>query len=482
VGILKLSLNDLGGIVDLEKAIEIDPNLPMAKMALATAYTQNKQYEKALALAEKWKQEAPFKIDGYNLAAKVYLLQNKTVEAEAELQQSLNIEPNNIYALIYYANQSFRNEQYEQAISYLERILEKTPENSAALSLYYIVHSKLGKPLVAVNFIEKQFTEHKDNQNLKLLYAQVLHDQKKFEKVINLLKETQSPEADLPAKYWIILGDSFLKTNQLENALTVYNKFTIYHPNYRTAWLGKIKTLELQENYLEALVTTDKALKLAPNDSQFNVLRAYYQILTKQFDKARTQLAKLNKEQLENPLVKVIKGQLLLQEGSYKEGLDNLLAYYQVQPSSPLAHLIFNTYIKLKQSKQALQFLSRHVMDYPKDIASKITLAEFSIDYAPNVAIDNYQQLVKLYPDNLTFLNNLAWVLYLEGKYKAADTIITRALKIKDDIPQLLDTAGLIKFKQGDIVKAEELLKRAMLLSPNDSSILAHYNEVKKVL
>jgi DNA mismatch repair protein MutS2 len=59
VGILKLSLNDLGGIVDLEKAIEIDPNLPMAKSYIGS---EKDRLEDLILTLEKRLQEAEQKI------------------------------------------------------------------------------------------------------------------------------------------------------------------------------------------------------------------------------------------------------------------------------------------------------------------------------------------------------------------------------------------------------------------------------------
>ena len=59
IGILKLSVNDLEGILDLEKAAKGAPDDVPTQVILATAYLANRDYAKALTLAQSWQKMMP---------------------------------------------------------------------------------------------------------------------------------------------------------------------------------------------------------------------------------------------------------------------------------------------------------------------------------------------------------------------------------------------------------------------------------------
>lgn len=65
-------------------------------------------------------------------------------------------------------------------------------------------------------------------------------------------------------------------------------------------------------------------------------------------------------------------------------------------------------------------------------------------------------------PDNSTFLDTYAWILFKEGKYADAKTYIDRAIQNDSTLSDVvLEHAGDIYALNGDMTKAMELWKKA---------------------
>lgn len=479
VGILKLSLDDLDGLTDLEKAVEKNPELTMAKLALSAVYIKNKEYDKALSMANQWKKSKPNEVEGYNLAARVYLLQEDIPAAEIEFNQALTINENNSQSIIYFSRKSLENNKPKKAIEQLDKLFVTSPNHLKGLEITYHAHKALNMANIAVDKIAKSYSENERNTSYRLLYSRVLFMENDFDGVVELLKETQH-KVSIPALQWILLGDSYSKLNKRRKALEVYNDWLSVSPQYRVAWLKKISIQDRLTDYNGALASVEQVLLRSPKDDQFTVLLANYLILTKQFEKAQAQLDALTKEQKDLVLVKGLQGQIWLSEGKFKQALHSLEGLYKLHPSPFNTALLFTTYRKVEQDKVAFDFIQKHVELFPKDNASRNLLAESAIVVDQALAKKHYLILLELIPNNLFILNNLAWVEYLLEDYKSAEQYINTAMVIDDANPQILDTAGLIQLKLGNKAVALELLNKARLLAPYDKGIAQHYNDANK--
>jgi putative PEP-CTERM system TPR-repeat lipoprotein len=479
LGILKLSMNDLEGIADLEKASEIDPNLPIAKFALASAYIQNKEYDKALALAARWKQTDKDQVEGYNLAAKILLLNNEIEKAELELNSALDINEYNPYSLLYFAKKHFSKKSYNESISSVEKLLEKSPNHLAALSLQYKVYKAKGNGDIAITRIEKSFNDNINSEQYRTLYSKVLFIEKKYSKVIELLSNIDAGEPTL-AMHKLLLGDSYLQLDENEQALNIFNRWLDIQPEYRIAWLRKISTQEKLKDYFGALSTTNSVLKISFEDLEFKLLKVHFLILTRDFSQAQEQLNSLNSDEQIVPLAKGLQAKIWLTQGEFKKAVPGLQSLYEQMPTTYNAALVFATLKKVQGEESAFIFIKKHVANFPNDSIIRNLLAESAVKFDKPLAKIEYTKLLANSTDDIAILNNLAWIEYELGNYKSANKLADRALVINNKHPKVLDTAALITLKLGNKDKAIKLFKEAMLLSPDDKEIEKHYQEAIK--
>jgi putative PEP-CTERM system TPR-repeat lipoprotein len=476
IGILQLSMNDLEGLTNLEKAVEMDPELPMAKVALAAAYIKTNEFDKALALAEAWKKSHPEKIEGYNLAAKVQLLKNDKAAAEVEFTLALKINENNPHSLMYFANKALNNENPKKAINLLDKILIASPFHLDALALNYDAHHAVNDTNSAIEKIENAYTERSNQTSYRLLYARVLYKEGDFDKVTSLLKDIKS-DGSTSATQWALLGSSYSSLKQNKKAMAVYDNWIEIQPKQRLAWVNKATLQEHLTDYVGALTTVEKALIEAPDDSQFSILRAHYLILTKKFNQAQMQISSLSNEQQKLPLVQGLQAKIWLTEGKLEQALSGLEGLYNLLPSPYNAALLFSSYRRLGQEEIAFSFIQKHIEFFPADNITRQLLAESAITYNKPLAIQHYLLLLKASPDSVSILNNLAWVEYQLANYSEAEKYSDKALKLNSEHPQVLATVGLIQLKLGNKQRAIELLNKAKQLSPNDDEIAKHLKE-----
>ena len=97
-GVLKLMMNDPSGIEKLELALQQNPELVSAELALAFASIKSGNLSRANKIADKWLDQYPNKAGSYNLQATLLFAKNKFDQGKVALEKSLQLEPNNVYA------------------------------------------------------------------------------------------------------------------------------------------------------------------------------------------------------------------------------------------------------------------------------------------------------------------------------------------------------------------------------------------------
>jgi putative PEP-CTERM system TPR-repeat lipoprotein len=481
LGILKLSLDDLEGITDLEESLVNNPDLSIAKIALATAYIVNKEYTKGLALANKWKLEEPDKVDGFNLAAKIYLLQKDTEKAEKELTESLIIDKSNAYALLYFSYTHVIAKEYALAIENLDILLSGSPDHISALMLHYKVSVLLNTSQDSLKKIKLSYDRNKEKLSHRMVYARALYSEKQYKNVVEVLNKSEMLPQTLPVIHWALLGNSYIKINDNKNALIVYDNWLEVQPKEREAWVQKLSFLENLKDFQGGLNTVKKAIRQLPDDFYIQALLAHFYVEDKNFNRAEIELEKFSKSERKQPFIQGVWGKILLSKGLYSQALPALTELYNSNKTPKNTTLVVLAHRGMNNDKFAIDFLKQHLARNSSDNLSKMSLAELAITYDKELSLQLYTDLVLLFPKNGNVLNNLAWVEYKLGMYKKSNAHIEQALEVFPNHPKVLDTAGLIKLKLGKTEKAIELLKLANVLSPDDKAILQHLNNALEV-
>jgi putative PEP-CTERM system TPR-repeat lipoprotein len=477
LGILKLSLGDLSNQVDLEKSLNLNPEDPLTRAALAASYIKDNQLDKALELANKWQASTPTKVDGFNLAAQIMILEGKVENAEKLLSKALLIDSSNVKSLLYFAKKDLENNAPDNAITNLNILLTARPNHLTALSTHYKAGKMLGKTKQSLELISSSFSHNKDSFSLRLLYARALFDESEYTKVVNILTINDNEKSIAPPLYWLLLGESVNRLNDPTMVVQVYRNWSVMNPRLKLAWLKYISSLDVIKEYTTAISVTENALDQIPNDAQLITLLAHYHIFNKDIKSARITLNRLSKEDKKSMLAVGVQGKIWFFENKFQKAYPNLLKLYVEQPSFHHLKLINVTLVNLKQNKQAFDFLSEHVNKHPKDLDAKNYLAESAMQGNLDLAQKHFAELIVISPNNGVFYNNFAWVEYKLGNYKVAEKLSIRANELVKNNPSLIDTLAMIKIKLGQKQTAIDLLQKATSLAPSNKEIAKHLKE-----
>jgi len=475
-GMLQLSIDNMEGIQKFEQAFSMEPENEQIRLLLIASYIENQNYQGALTLAKQLKQKGD--VIGYNIEGHIYVLQNKVELANSVYRESYRLFPGNVAAANYLAFQDRKNGKYKEAIEKLNKLLNKEPNNIFALNQNYLAHKEYGDVEPALTLLRDGYSNNKSDDALRMNLARVLVMENKIEEVISVLNEIPASEKMKSTPlYWLILGDSFSKLKKDQQALDIYTKWSIQQPNNRISWQRKSSLEEKMGNTSNAIQTIQVAMKNFPNDDGFKLRTAY--LLNKEGNlfSALNMLKTISKQT--DIQVTSLRGEIYLKQKNINKALPLLTKNYNSVPTTHNVALLFNAYVAGKQLSEAKGLLTTHVTRWPDDYITRFMLADFITKSNATLAKVHYEKIVLNNPNHAYALNNLAWLEHDLGNYTSATEYAKRALKLAGRNGNVVDTAGWMAFKNGQVNEAIELLNKAKQLSPNNIEINDHLQTVR---
>lgn len=118
--------------------------------------------------------------------------------------------------------------------------------------------------------------------------------------------------------------------------------------------------------------------------------------------------------------------------------------------------------------------LDKWIEAHPQDIDARLFLANsLTLADVGNKAQLQYLAVLELDPDNLTALNNLAWILKKSDPAKAL-AYIRQAAELAPERPDVLDTLAVVEFYNGEHASAQRNVQRALAAMPDNPTIRYH--------
>ena len=479
VGMLKLTINELDGLTDLEKATEIDPNLPQARMALAAAYIQTKAFDKSLELADSWINESPDKVDGYNLKGITYTQMGEIDNAEQAFKQALELSSINTASLMFFASKATKENKLQEAQEHLKTLIKANPRYRPALTLNYRNAVKLGDTSTALAALVAAYENSNNDIRYASLLARAYYSEQQFGDAIELLKSVDSKSIPAGSNYWLVLASSYRSNGQSQLALNALADWTNAEPKSEQAWLRKLSLEEQLKKYNDALNTTQKALVQLPDSQRLRLTEANLLVSFNRDKDAQNSLNQASEEAQKIPFAQKIQGHIYALQGKNEQAIPLLLEGYKSAPALRNASLVYVTYKALNQQNKGFEFLEAHIVENTQDLGARTLIANEYLATNPNKAIDHYHEVIKQMPNNVLALNNAAYLLSNNGELPKADEYATKAVELAPENAQILDTAGVIKIALNDKTSAIKLLSKAVELAPNNAEFKANLKSAK---
>lgn len=280
-----------------EEKINADKDKLLNYILLSKIYSRMDMVEKALELLLKAKERAP---DSYFVRTRLleiyFQRENRTKTAET-IEWLRNHDAENVYSLQYMFNEAMRNEDYEKAESYINKMdsiygkneiyyksyieytgerdetkklieaindaYDKYPDNETFVYFKYLLHKEVYKSLTGAASLLKSYSKKNYSGDLQKILASTYFEQgnkKKGFKILEELAENQ-PAA---VGFWKAISNQYYQLQDYEKAaeyMEKCNKMAPYYASYKTD-LGNIYEQQLKKD--KAIEKYKECIEYAP--------------------------------------------------------------------------------------------------------------------------------------------------------------------------------------------------------------------------
>ncbi len=330
-----------------------------------------------------------------------------------------------------------------------------------------------------LNLINNQ---ESDYSRYLYFYLSYLIENSELEEVKNIIEDIDYINSTLllsQGKFWIN-NENYQKFNQVfscKNHNDLISEFLFLISNIYSS----------QDNYVKSNFYLNLSNYLNPK-FKFNlslVAENYY--FNEEYKKTKKILKNFSKEEIFYYWFKIKKeAQIISNQKNKKKALKYIESEYGkiLSPNKKMLFDIANFYRNAKEYKKAIKIYSEilkqngNSLDIQSDVLYRRGSSYERIGEYDNADKDLLSSL-EINSEDAYVLNYLAYS-WLERDYNIDEAIIMleTAYKLKNDDPYIIDSIGWAYYIIEDYKRAEEFLKRAVVLMPDDPIVNDHYGDI----
>lgn len=509
VGLLQLQAGDItSGIRGLEQAVKVAPDNLALKNKLAKAYIFTGETESAIKALN-----AMIATGGDKKQAQVLLI-SAHVKAE-QYAQAIDVVLGMIKeypddpAILSLAGNVFEvSNDRSEARKYFNKALQVSPGYLPAAMLLARLEEFDGRVDKAESMYKKLVQTNKEDTNALMALARLAAAQKRSEDMVNWLKQA-SKRSPRDVRSRMVLAEYYLREKQLAKADLMLKEALDIVPG-DNALLELEARLQMAEGqYNVALSSLNKLITKVPDSVYARTLLAEVYLKLNQLAGARQQLGIVLEKQPYYVSALVLMASLELQSGHFDKALNYAAKVQKIQPDLYMGYELAGDALMNKKDyaaaktryEQAWQRKSSAGLviklsgasaragrfveaakpliawldDHPDDVRVLQLLGAAHLNLKQNSkAIEAFEKVLKIQPDNVVVLNNLAWLYSLHNDPKALE-LVERAYKVKPEDSGIQDTYGWVLVQQGQVEKGRRILEQAVNALPGVAEVQYHY-------
>lgn len=459
-------------IRDLSGAVAKDPANPVLVAPLISAYMRMQRFAEASAAADKLAADPKQRVTAMLFHGDILARKRDFAGAEAVLNEAIKIEPNNRNALLARAGLYFIVQKYDPAGRDLRAVVSRNPKDAAALLLLAGVDARQGRDADVRSNLAKAMAAAPQDAGPRITLARYLADRGDLkgglEQAKNLVKLQPSNPAGIELQ-----GALQLKLGQKSEAVTSFRRLTSLLPASASPQVSLGNALFLSGDRAGAMKAVDAAVALAPKSPAVKASQINLQLAMGQADQAVASAQAFRKES-PGPDSDVLAADTLLRTKHADQALDILAKSFASRPTRPLLSRYVRLAVLQNQAKRADDALTTWLRKNPTDNSARLEFADFYLGHKDNVrAVTLYDAVLKREPNNVLAMNNLGSLLQ-SGDPGRATALLTKAVQLSPNSPDVNDSLGWLKVTQKDAAGGLSYLRRAHDLRPKDGEITYH--------
>lgn len=464
------------GQEELKKALELDPGLKQAKLALFMSYIRGKQFSDALATAKDIERSNKDQSVGANLVALTYLAEGKIDEAKQQLLKTLKQFPVDNLTSHNLARIYMQEKAYVEARALYTKVIEKEPRHIQSLQQMALISAREGNPDEMMQWLQKAVDLNPEQTRPKLILASQYLQQGNSTSAIQVLNNVVEAEKQ-NAGFLILMARAKIAIGEHEHALRLLRGLTAKQPKVATGHFLLAQVYAAENNINKMREALEQTVELVPNHLMAQVFLARLDLAENKDQAFNARLATLQKNYPGNVQVELLKAQKSSTTKDYDSAIKTLSELLAETPQSDVVIELSRNQWRSGDKQGAISSLELW-SESNKDDRVLLLLAEFYLlENRQEEATATYKVLEQELPDNPRVLNNLAWSLKDSDPAKGVE-YAQEADKLDPDNPLIMDTLAMLLLKAGDKEKALEIAERAASKAPNLLDIQLNYADI----
>ncbi|HET9144885.1 MAG TPA: XrtA/PEP-CTERM system TPR-repeat protein PrsT [Sphingomicrobium sp.] len=468
LGITRVALGQTdAGIDDLERALQQNPAAVPPETALFATYMRNKDFDKALEVAERLIKAHPKEATGYDYAGLAELAKNDAEAARKALLTARDLKLGDPIASRALAALAVRDKNLPLANQYYQEILKANPKDVQAYIALAAIEQQAGHADQIQPTLEKAVAENPDNPAARLVLGRYFLLENKFENAFTAVQPALAKSPRDPALLEVA-GRAELGAKKTDSALGYFRTLAEVQPQVAAAhrYLGEAYMAAGKLDL--ALSEAKRATDLDAKDVPSRILLARIYVSKQDYPEAQKLVEGLAAAEPKNASIAELQGTVALAQ---KRPADAVAAYER--GLAIVDNEFFRSRLATAQAQaghvdQAEKTLLPWIEAHPDDPAARLAMGDIYV--AANRLSDaqsQYAGILKKNPNDAVAENNLAWTLSEIGRNSDALLHAQHAAALMPQSPQILDTLGVVLMKNGKNDEAVATLQKAAGTQPD---------------
>jgi tetratricopeptide (TPR) repeat protein len=430
----------------VQKLIKKIPNSDQYYLDLASLYIQDGKLEDALKALSKAESYMGISEEITRQKQQILLKQNKLGEAILEGKKLIKAYPDDARYAILLAEIYFTNNKGSEAIPILDSLLKNNHDIPYARLVLSDIYNNMGKKDKANEQLELAFKSQEldiDSKVAILLNYMRNFPNEDYKKTALKLGEITVKAHPKDAKAYSILGDIYSMDGRKQEALDNYLTCIKLDNSHFNVW-QQVIVIASELNELDSMITySNRAAEVFPNQGILYFYSGTGYLMKKKYPESVKNLERSKKLSANSPELLL---QIHAQLGDayngikeYKKSDESYDAVLKADPENAHALNNYSYFLSLRNDR----------LDLAKKMCEKL-----------------YQK----YPDESTYLDTYAWVLYKLGEFPQAKELLEKACKNSNN-GTILEHYGDVLYKLGQKDLANEQWKKAKELGENSEFI-----------